>query len=67
MFERHGIDMSRINLFLDQSNTPLSLHFEAYHFGGHYLKVKGEKSLFRIEVDVRCSLCAINDDAAAWK
>lgn len=42
VFERHGIEMSRINLFLDQSNTPLSLNFEAYHFGGHYLKVKGE-------------------------
>uniref|UniRef100_H3D4I3 Pleckstrin homology domain containing, family G (with RhoGef domain) member 5b n=1 Tax=Tetraodon nigroviridis TaxID=99883 RepID=H3D4I3_TETNG len=41
VFERHGIEMSRVDLFLDQSNTPLSLNFEAYHFGGHYLKVKG--------------------------
>lgn len=44
VFERHGIEMSRVDLFLDQSNTPLSLNFEAYHFGGHYLKVKGEKA-----------------------
>lgn len=44
VFERHGIEMSRVDLFLDQSNTPLSLNFEAYHFGGHYLKVKGEQT-----------------------
>lgn len=44
MFERNGIELSRVDLFLDQSNTPLSLNFEAYRFGGHYLKVKGEKS-----------------------
>ena len=43
VFERKGIELSCVNLFLDQSNTPLSLHFEAYRFGGHYLKVKGEK------------------------
>uniref|UniRef100_A0A672NRL4 Pleckstrin homology and RhoGEF domain containing G5 n=1 Tax=Sinocyclocheilus grahami TaxID=75366 RepID=A0A672NRL4_SINGR len=40
VFERKGIELSRVDLFLDQSNTPLSLHFEAYRFGGHYLKVK---------------------------
>ncbi|KAM9344407.1 pleckstrin homology domain-containing family G member 5 isoform 2-T2 [Pholidichthys leucotaenia] len=40
VFERNGIELSRVDLFLDQSNTPLSLSFEAYHFGGHYLKVK---------------------------
>ncbi|KAK7132674.1 hypothetical protein R3I93_019036 [Phoxinus phoxinus] len=40
IFERKGIELSRVNLFLDQSNTPLSLQFEAYRFGGHYLKVK---------------------------
>ncbi|KAA0706418.1 Pleckstrin -like proteiny domain-containing family G member 5 [Triplophysa tibetana] len=40
IFERKGIEPSRVDLFLDQSNTPLSLHFEAYRFGGHYLKVK---------------------------
>lgn len=42
IFERKGIELSRVDLFLDQSNTPLSLHFEAYRFGGHYLKVKGK-------------------------
>ena len=41
VFERKGIELSRVDLFLDQSNTPLSLNFEAYRFGGHYLKVKG--------------------------
>lgn len=43
MFERNGIELSRVDLFLDQSNTPLSLNFEAYRFGGHYLKVKGKE------------------------
>ncbi|KAJ3586442.1 hypothetical protein NHX12_012840, partial [Muraenolepis orangiensis] len=37
---RKGIELSQVDLFLDQSNTPLSLNFEAYRFGGHYLKVK---------------------------
>ncbi|KAG1960793.1 pleckstrin homology domain-containing family G member 5 isoform X2 [Pimephales promelas] len=40
IFERKGIELSRVHLFLDQSNTPLSLQFEAYRFGGHDLKVK---------------------------
>uniref|UniRef100_A0AAR2LGH0 DH domain-containing protein n=1 Tax=Pygocentrus nattereri TaxID=42514 RepID=A0AAR2LGH0_PYGNA len=40
VFERKGIELSRVNLFLDQSNTPLSLGFEAYRFGGHYLRVR---------------------------
>ncbi|CAL8251080.1 unnamed protein product [Arctogadus glacialis] len=40
VFERKGIELARVDLFLDQSNTPLSLNFEAYRFGGHYLKVK---------------------------
>lgn len=44
VFERNGIELSRVDLFLDQSNTPLSLNFEAYRFGGHYLKVKGKTS-----------------------
>ncbi|XP_028437980.1 pleckstrin homology domain-containing family G member 5 isoform X2 [Perca flavescens] len=40
VFERNGIELSRVDVFVDQSNTPLSLNFEAYHFGGRYLKVK---------------------------
>ncbi|XP_062397029.1 pleckstrin homology domain-containing family G member 5 isoform X2 [Sardina pilchardus] len=40
IFERKGIELSCVDLFLDQSNTPLCLHFEAYRFGGHYLKVR---------------------------
>ncbi|XP_043918964.1 pleckstrin homology domain-containing family G member 5 isoform X2 [Protopterus annectens] len=42
VFERKGIDLPKVEIFLDQSNTPLSLHFEAYRFGGHYLKVKAK-------------------------
>ncbi|XP_066493565.1 pleckstrin homology domain-containing family G member 5 [Tiliqua scincoides] len=40
VFERKGIDLSKVDIYLDQSNTPLSLNFEAYRFGGHYLRVK---------------------------
>ncbi|XP_061076101.1 pleckstrin homology domain-containing family G member 5-like isoform X3 [Conger conger] len=40
VFERKGIELSQVDLFLAQSNTPLSLNFEAYRFGGHYLKVR---------------------------
>ncbi|XP_030632216.1 pleckstrin homology domain-containing family G member 5 [Chanos chanos] len=40
VFERKGIELSSVDLFLDQSNTPLSLGFEAYRFGGHYLRVR---------------------------
>uniref|UniRef100_A0A8D2J602 Pleckstrin homology and RhoGEF domain containing G5 n=1 Tax=Varanus komodoensis TaxID=61221 RepID=A0A8D2J602_VARKO len=42
VFERKGIDMSQVDIYLDQSNTPLSLHFEAFRFGGHYLRVKAK-------------------------
>ncbi|XP_069096116.1 pleckstrin homology domain-containing family G member 5 isoform X1 [Pleurodeles waltl] len=41
-FERKGIELNKVDIFLDQSNTPLSLNFEAYRFGGHYLKVKAK-------------------------
>lgn len=44
MFERKGIALGKVDIYLDQSNTPLSLTFEAYRFGGHYLRVKGEQS-----------------------
>lgn len=43
MFERKGIALGKVDIYLDQSNTPLSLTFEAYRFGGHYLRVKGEQ------------------------
>ncbi|KYO17324.1 pleckstrin-like proteiny domain-containing family G member 5 isoform B [Alligator mississippiensis] len=42
VFERKGIEQSKVDIYLDQSNTPLSLHFEAYRFGGHYLRVKAK-------------------------
>lgn len=42
VFERKGIALGKVDIYLDQSNTPLSLSFEAYRFGGHYLRVKGE-------------------------
>ncbi|XP_023595188.1 pleckstrin homology domain-containing family G member 5 [Trichechus manatus latirostris] len=41
VFERKGIALCKVDIYLDQSNTPLSLTFEAYRFGGHYLRVKG--------------------------
>ncbi|XP_039109166.1 pleckstrin homology domain-containing family G member 5 isoform X3 [Hyaena hyaena] len=40
VFERKGITLGKVEIYLDQSNTPLSLTFEAYRFGGHYLRVK---------------------------
>ncbi|XP_037354758.1 pleckstrin homology domain-containing family G member 5 isoform X2 [Talpa occidentalis] len=42
VFERKGITLSKVDIYLDQSNTPLSLTFEAYRFGGHYLRVKAK-------------------------
>lgn len=61
IFERKGIEPSRVDLFLDQSNTPLSLHFEAYRFGGHYLKVKGKNHVFFLihHVSEQLDLCEI--------
>lgn len=41
VFERKGIELGKVNIYLDQSHTPLSLQFEAFRFGGHYLRVKG--------------------------
>ncbi|CAM2104598.1 unnamed protein product [Caretta caretta] len=41
-FERKGIELAKVDIYLDQSNTPLSLSFEAYRFGGHYLRVKAK-------------------------
>lgn len=43
MFERKGLALGKVDIYLDQSNTPLSLTFEAYRFGGHYLRVRGEQ------------------------
>lgn len=41
VFERKAIELGKVDIYLDQSHTPLSLQFEAYCFGGHYLRVKG--------------------------
>ncbi|EHB16673.1 Pleckstrin-like protein domain-containing family G member 5 [Heterocephalus glaber] len=46
VFERKGITLGEVDIYLDQSSTPLSLTFEAYRFGGHYLRVKGAKHPF---------------------
>ncbi|XP_063072090.1 pleckstrin homology domain-containing family G member 5 isoform X2 [Engraulis encrasicolus] len=40
VFEARGIELCQVELLLDQSNTPLSLAFEAYRFGGHDLRVR---------------------------
>ncbi|NWT57601.1 PKHG5 protein, partial [Erythrocercus mccallii] len=42
VFERKAIELGRVDIYLDQSHTPLSLQFEAYRFGGHYLRVKAK-------------------------
>ncbi|XP_012920613.1 pleckstrin homology domain-containing family G member 5 isoform X4 [Heterocephalus glaber] len=42
VFERKGITLGEVDIYLDQSSTPLSLTFEAYRFGGHYLRVKAK-------------------------
>lgn len=42
VFERKGIELNQVEIFLDHSYTPLALYFEAYRFGGHYLKVKAK-------------------------
>ncbi|XP_030393409.1 pleckstrin homology domain-containing family G member 5 isoform X1 [Gopherus evgoodei] len=42
VFERKGLELAKVDIYLDQSNTPLSLSFEAYRFGGHYLRVKAK-------------------------
>ncbi|XP_045754782.1 pleckstrin homology domain-containing family G member 5 isoform X5 [Mirounga angustirostris] len=56
VFERKGIALGKVDIYLDQSNTPLSLTFEAYRFGGHYLRVKaraGTPSLERVDPQSR--------------
>ncbi|KAF5902069.1 pleckstrin homology domain-containing family G member 5 isoform X1, partial [Clarias magur] len=61
VFERKGIELSRVDLFLDQSNTPLLLSFEAYPFGGHYIKVKARPGdELKVEKEVKESLTLPN-------
>lgn len=47
VFERKAIEPGKVDVYLDQSHTPLSLQFEAYRFGGHYLRVKGVAGAWR--------------------
>ncbi|XP_053942005.1 pleckstrin homology domain-containing family G member 5 isoform X2 [Cuculus canorus] len=42
VFERKAIDLDKVDIYLEQSHTPLSLQFEAFRFGGHYLRVKAK-------------------------
>ncbi|XP_068014218.1 pleckstrin homology domain-containing family G member 5 isoform X2 [Melanerpes formicivorus] len=42
VFERKAIELGKVDIFLDQSHTPLSLQFEAFRFGGHHLQVKAK-------------------------
>ncbi|XP_068772449.1 pleckstrin homology domain-containing family G member 5 [Struthio camelus] len=39
VLERKAVEPGRVDVYLEQSRTPLSLRFEAYRFGGHYLRV----------------------------
>ncbi|NXX82725.1 PKHG5 protein, partial [Urocolius indicus] len=40
VLERRAIEPGKVHVYLDQSHTPLSLQFEAFRFGGHFLRVK---------------------------
>ncbi|XP_061868997.1 pleckstrin homology domain-containing family G member 5 isoform X2 [Colius striatus] len=40
VLERRAIEPGKVHIYLDQSHTPLSLQFEAFRFGGHFLRVK---------------------------
>ncbi|KAM6046457.1 pleckstrin homology domain-containing family G member 5 isoform 1-T1 [Chlamydotis macqueenii] len=42
VFERKALELGKVEIYLDQSHTPLSLQFEAYRFGGHFLRVKAK-------------------------
>ncbi|XP_064381427.1 pleckstrin homology domain-containing family G member 5 [Dromaius novaehollandiae] len=42
VFERKALEPSAVDIYLEQSHTPLSLRFEAYRFGGHYLRVRAK-------------------------
>ncbi|OPJ85983.1 pleckstrin-like proteiny domain-containing family G member 5 isoform C [Patagioenas fasciata monilis] len=42
VLERKAIELGKVDIYLDQSRTPLSLQFEAFRFGGHYLRVKAK-------------------------
>ncbi|XP_078414145.1 pleckstrin homology domain-containing family G member 5 isoform X2 [Cetorhinus maximus] len=54
VFERNGIELNQVEVFLDHSYTPLTLNFEAYRFGGHYLKVKAKPgSELKVEQTVK--------------
>ncbi|XP_078696724.1 pleckstrin homology domain-containing family G member 5-like isoform X12 [Branchiostoma floridae x Branchiostoma belcheri] len=45
MMDRRGLTIDHVNIYLDQSSTPLPLHFETYPLGGHSLHVKGKEPL----------------------
>ncbi|KAM6191707.1 pleckstrin homology domain-containing family G member 5 [Sarcoramphus papa] len=54
VFERKAIEPGKVDVYLDQSHTPLSLQFEAYRFGGHYLRVKAKpEDELKVEQAVR--------------
>ncbi|NWX94222.1 PKHG5 protein, partial [Nothoprocta pentlandii] len=42
VLERRGLEPSRVDVYLEQSNTPLPLHFEAFRLGGHQLHVRAK-------------------------
>ncbi|KAM8796427.1 pleckstrin homology domain-containing family G member 5 [Eudromia elegans] len=42
VLERRDLELSRVDVYLEQSNTPLPLHFEAYRLGGHQLHVRAK-------------------------
>ncbi|NWS75775.1 PKHG5 protein, partial [Crotophaga sulcirostris] len=67
VLERKSIEPGRVDIYLDQSHTPLSLQFEAYRFGGHYLRVKAkpgdELKVEQAVWDARCTSLPILNPA----
>lgn len=43
ILERRGMDIHRVNVFVEASNTPLPLDCECFLLGGNTLNIKGEK------------------------
>lgn len=45
ILERRGMDIHRVNVFVEASNTPLPLDCECFLLGGNTLNIKGEKNM----------------------
>ena len=43
ILERRGMDINRVNVFVEASNTPLPLDCECFLLGGNTLNIKGRQ------------------------